>query len=165
MALQKITAGMEKGPEAIEANFEAHDASITALTNKVAAPDAGWTNTGVTTMNGFTADDTHIQYHVVKKPVENITYVYITGYLSLEHSGAQDSGTGKACAALPTAVMQLPDGTVGHTKSIIGRSFVTNGGLPVAVGFSATAQLSIIPKVRFENYESMFIDIVAIVTA
>ena len=31
MALTSITTGMEKGPEAIDANFKAHDASIAAL--------------------------------------------------------------------------------------------------------------------------------------
>lgn len=62
MALQKITAGMEKGPEAIDANFKTLDENSPKILT-------GWSSEGISYKNGCTQNtDTpnRIQYRIMQ---------------------------------------------------------------------------------------------------
>lgn len=67
MALTKIFTGMEKGPEAIDANFKELDGDIT---------DSGWQTAGITYLNGCAAlAGSNEQYRVVQTGSFKLVYI------------------------------------------------------------------------------------------
>ena len=152
--LTKIVTGMEKGPEAIDTNFEALNAD--ALSNKIT--DTGWTSAGVVCINGFTSNpDDPLQYRIIKFGSSGLQIIQLSGiiaYFKVEKSVA------KEFAVLPNNVKALLDGTAGYCKSIIGREASSGGGTVVEFGLnSTTATLNVQSRPQDIVNESIFMDL------
>jgi hypothetical protein len=126
MALTKIFTGMEKGPEAIDANFES-----------VNTTDSGWSSAGITYLNGFVADSSDpIGYRVVK--IGGLILFMLTGYIS-------GTGADGDVAKLPTNLADYYDDTKYHIKSTVGRSIVRNVKAKVSVSNTGVINLVTYP--------------------
>lgn len=93
--LTKIVTGMEKGPEAIDANFEA--------LNKDSIVKTPWSNTGVTMLNGFApANSEGMIWNTVK--FGETTLLTIKGSINYP---ALTKGQALPCLQIPTSVFPV----------------------------------------------------------
>lgn len=98
MALTKIVSGMEKGPEAIQANFD----GITATTD--------WTTTGISYLNGATGGDGDmIRYRSTQ--IGARTLYEMTGYLGVNLAASQSLD-----------VLKIPTNIAANLQSYQGRA-------------------------------------------
>lgn len=104
MALTSITTGMEKGPEAIDANFKALE--------QLAAVQKATTHTdGITLVNGATSSDAHYTVAVFGK----LKIVHFDGgFKGIDIRGSGATGFAKIPASVVSGTFLSTMGTVHH---------------------------------------------------
>lgn len=134
MALTNIFTGMDKGPEAIQANFDA--------LNSLATTKNDWTETGITYLNGFSRNgDVPLKYATID--LGNSTrMVCVQGWIK----SAQINWNSRVVGIkLPTSIFKS-----GYNVWLYGPIFHWNNGIvTVEYDFNATTG-----EVAFKNIES-----------
>jgi hypothetical protein len=107
MALTSITTGMEKGPEAIDANFKALDANMITKID--------WTETGITYLNGFSRNsDIPLKYAVVDLG-NNTRMIGLTGWIKAGRLNWASSAVG---IKIPTSIFKSGNYTLSTEGTI-----------------------------------------------
>jgi hypothetical protein len=98
MALQKITTGMEKGPEAIDANFKALDANSSKILTD-------WSSDGISYKNGcFSQSVYKVKYRIIK--LGDTNFLALEGWLDVP---ALDTNQTIVAFTLPANVVSQVD--------------------------------------------------------
>lgn len=113
MTLTKIFTGMEKGPEAIDANFKA--LNIT---------DTGWSSAGVVYLNGFGNTGKPFKYRITN--LGGVVMLWISGYANDAANKGLDIKNKTAIAKFPSAVVNYVNGSNYNNLSQVGK-WVSNG--------------------------------------
>lgn len=155
MTLTKIFSGMEKGPEAIDANFKA-----------VEITDSGWQTDGIVYANGFVKDAADpFAYRIVKYGNSGLINVYLAGNAT---KGPNKLGLvnhqAVVAATFPSAVTNYITGSNYHNKSVIGRYQLNYAGVTIRQDFGADGSLKV-QSMGANASDSFFIDSIYIVTA
>lgn len=118
MALTKIVTGMEKGPEAIDANFAVQQAQL----DKVIA-DTDWLNTGVTYLNGTAKNPYEIKYRIITFS-NGAKMGMVKGYIG---NFSSKNNTTIAVNGLPAEIVQCLNGyTVGRYVQLYEATMILN---------------------------------------
>ena len=109
MALTSITTGMEKGPEAIDANFKALDI------NTINKND--WKETGITYLNGFSRNgDIPLKYAIVDLG-PSTRMICLTGWVK---AGKLNWGSSAVGIKIPTSIFKSSNYTLSPEGNIFG---------------------------------------------
>lgn len=153
--LTKIVTGMEKGPEAIDANFKA-----------VEITDTGWITDGIVYANGFVKDAADpFAYRIVKYGNSGLINVYLAGNAN---KGSAKLGLvnhkAVVAATFPTIVADYIGGSNYHNKSVIGRYQQNFAGVTIRQDFGADGSLKV-QSMGADASDSFYIDSIYIMIA
>ena len=131
MALTSITTGMEKGPEAIQANFTDLDTSR----NLAITSGGDWISTGTSVVNGFTGT---LYYRQEKIGNSGLSKYYVKADLVIpQNTIKQLSNT--IFAYLPATIVPSTNDFVGQVAMIASGNYIVAIG-QIAMGSGATGE-------------------------